>query len=75
MQQVCMKQFPSTAYWKVLQPETAIVSEPANPRFNVARAPTITEVDANYVPQKYNFSQRFAVPKFKAVETEPDLDR
>ena len=59
-----MKQFPSTAYWKVLQQETSVVPEPANPRFKVARAPTITEVDAKYVPQKYNFSQRFAVTKF-----------
>ena len=75
MKQVCMKQFPSTTYWKVLQPETAVVSEPENPRFKVARAPTITEVEAKYVPQKYNFSQRFVVPKFEAVETEPDLDQ
>ena len=67
MKHVCMKQFPSTAYWKVLQPETDVVSEPANTRFKVARAPTITEVEAKYVPQKYNFSQRFAVPKFEAV--------
>ena len=75
MKLVCMKQFPSTSYWKVLQPEADVVSGPANPRFKVARAPTITEVEAKYVPQKYNFSQRFAVPKFEAVKTEPDLDR
>ena len=67
MKQVCMKQFPFTAYWKVLQPETAVVSKPENPQFKVARATTITEVDAKYVPQKYNFSQRLAVPKFEAV--------
>ena len=32
-------------------------------------------MEAKYVPQKYEFSQRFAVNKFEAVETEPDLDR
>ena len=50
MKQVGMKQFPSTEYWKVLQPETAVVSESANPRFKGARAPTITEAEAKYVP-------------------------
>ena len=75
MKQVCMRQFPSTAYWKVLQPESDVVSEPANPLFKVSRAPTITEVEAKYVPQKYKFSQRFAVPKFESVQTEPDLDQ
>ena len=75
MKQVSMKQFPSTAYWKVLQPETAVVSEAYNPLFKVSRAPTITEVESKYVLQKYNFSQRFAVTKFWAVEAEPYLDR
>ena len=28
MKHVFVKQFPSTAYWKALQPETDIVSEP-----------------------------------------------
>ena len=58
-----------------MQPETYVFSEPENPRFKVARAPTINEVEAKYVTQKYNFSQRFDVPKYEAVETEPDLDR
>ena len=75
MKQVGMKQFPFSVYWKVLQPETDVVSEPANQIFKVARAPTITEVEANYVPHKYNFSQRFAVTKFEAVKTELDLNR
>ena len=75
MKQVCMKQFTFTAYWKALKPETAVVSESENPRLKVARSPTITEVDAKYVPQKYNFSQPFAAPKFEAVDTEPDLDQ
>ena len=73
MKQVCMKQFLSTQYCKVLQPETDVVSKKPNTRFKVARAPTITEVEAKCVTRKYNFSQRFAVPKFEAVETEPDL--
>ena len=30
MKQVCMKQFPSTAYWEFLKPETDVVSEPEN---------------------------------------------
>ena len=75
LKQVCMKHFTSTAYWKVLQPDTAIVSEPKNPQFKVARDPTITEVEAKYVLQKYNFYQRLAVPKFEAVENGPDLDQ
>ena len=74
MKQVCMKKFTSTAYWEVLQPETDVVSEPETPRFKVARIPTSTEVEAKYVPQKYNFSQNFAVPKSEAVETELELD-
>ena len=49
MKQVCMKYFPSTAYWKVLKPETDVVSEPENPLFKVERDPTITEVEAKYV--------------------------
>ena len=65
----------STQYWKVLQPETAVVYEPENPRFKVAWALTITEAEAKYVTQKYNFYQCFAVPKFESVKTEPDLDR
>ena len=64
-----MKNFPSTAYWKVLQPETAVVYKTENPQFKVARASTITEAEAKYVLQKYNFSQRFAVPKFESVKT------
>ena len=32
-------------------------------------------MEAKYVPYKYKFYQRVAVPKFEAVETEPDLDR
>ena len=32
-------------------------------------------MEAKYVPHKYNFSQRFAVTEFEAVETEPDLER
>ena len=75
MKQVGTKQFPSTAYLKVLKPETAVVSGPANPRFKAARDPTITEAEAKYVTQKYNFDQRVAVTKFEAVNTEPDLDR
>ena len=75
MKHVCMKQFLSTAYWKVLQPETAVVYELENPLFKLARAPNITELEAKYVLQKYKISQRFTVPKFEAVETEPDLDR
>ena len=59
-----MKQFPATAYWKVLQPETDVVSEPANQIFKVARSPNITEAEAKYVPQKYNFDQLFSVTKF-----------
>ena len=63
MKQVLMKHFPSTLYWKVLQPDTSVVSETANLRFKVEKAPTITEVEAKYVPQKYKFSQCFAVPQ------------
>ena len=65
MKQVCMKQFPSTAYWKVLQPETYLVSEPANPRFEVARDPTITEVEAKYIPQKFTFISASMLPNLK----------
>ena len=75
MKQVDMKQFPSTVYWKVLHPETDVVSEPENSRFKVSRDPTITEAEAKYVPQKYNFAQRFDVPKFESVKTEPNLDQ
>ena len=63
MKQVGMKQSMSTVYCKVLQPETDVVSKLEHPRFKVARDPTITEAEAKYVPQKYNFDQCFAVPK------------
>ena len=52
MKQICIEQFLSTAYWKVLKPETAVVSKQVNPQFKVARAPTITEVEAKYFLQK-----------------------
>ena len=52
-----------------------VVQEPLNPRFKIARAPTIAERDAKYVPQKFNYPQQFDIPEFKAVKKELQFDR
>ena len=70
-----MKSFATTAYWEPLEPETVQVQEPANPTFKLARAPTVSEKEEKYVPQKYNFPQRFEVPSFEAVKKEFEFDR
>ena len=70
-----MKLFPDTAYWEVLDPMPDVVQEPLNPRFKIARAPTIAERDAKYVPQKFNYPQQFDIPEFKAVKKELQFDR
>ena len=41
--------------------------EPENPTFKNPRAPTIEERDAEYVPVKHNFSERFERPAFEGT--------
>lgn len=55
--------FPSTAHWRVLK-AVEEVTEPVNPTFINARAPTINEKDQMYIPQKHNFKEKFDRPKF-----------
>ena len=51
-----MKNFPETAFWKVLEPQDVVVDEPENPTFRITRAPTISEKEAEYVPEKHSIS-------------------
>ena len=70
-----MKNFPETAFWKILEPQAVVVAEPENPTFRITRAPTISEKEAEYVPEKHNFAETFIVPEFKGVKTESVFDR
>ena len=60
-----MNSFAATAYWRVLNADDDAVAEPTNPTFSKPRAPTIEEQDADFVPVKHNFSERFERPQFK----------
>ena len=63
--------FAEGAYWKILKPGEDAVKEPLNPSFKQARAPTVEEQDAKFVPVKYSFSNYvFNIPKFIAVVKE-----
>ena len=67
--------FPATAYWRDLVPTVNTVEEPQNPHFEKARAPTISEADADYVPQKHNFNETFDIPTFGGVYHRPKFTR
>ena len=69
------KGFPATAYWRDLVPVANTVEEPENPHFEKPRAPTISEADAEYVPQKYNFSETFDIPYFGGIYHRPQFTR
>lgn len=43
----------------------AQAEEPSNPNFHLPRAPTVTEKEAQYVPQKFNFAEVFDRPLFQ----------
>ena len=63
-----LSSFPSTAYWRVLEPDEVATEEPENSTFKNARAPTIDARDAKFVPVKYGFSKyKFDIPIFNAI--------
>jgi hypothetical protein len=49
--------------------------EPQNPYFEKPRAPTISEANAEDVPQKYNFNETFDIPYFGAIYDRPKFTR
>ena len=49
--------FLATAQWRALVPNEATVEEPQN--IMLLRAPTIHADDAEFIPQKHNFSETF----------------
>ena len=49
--------FSDSAYWRILDKDDQATNEPDNVRFKTARAPTIGEADAKFVPVKYGFSK------------------
>ena len=56
------------AYWRILDKYDQSTKEPDNARFKTARASTIGEADAKFVPVKYGFSKyKFNIPVFGAV--------
>ena len=55
--------FAPGCYWESLKPEAASVEEPANAIPN-PRAPTVPLDEAEEVPVKHNFSERFDRPVF-----------
>lgn len=70
-----MKCFPPTAYWESLKPDAEPVEEPVNAGFSSARAPTIAEAEAEFVPVKYNFSHTFDRPVFAGTMKRAVVDR
>ena len=58
------KSFPDNAYWRVLKPKNEEVDEPNNATFKNPRAPTIPEIDAEYVPTKHDFDTHITRPVF-----------
>lgn len=63
-----MKTFPQTAYWCKLDTDEKATDEPVNTIRN-ARAPTIGERDAKFIPVKYGFSKySFDIPEFDATD-------
>ena len=60
--------FADSAYWRILDKDDQATHEPDNARFKTARAPTIGEADAKFVPVKYGFSKyKFDIPVCGAV--------
>ena len=60
--------FADSAYWRILDKDDQATHEPDNARFKSARAPTIWEADAKFVPVKYGFSKyKFDITVFGAV--------
>jgi hypothetical protein len=59
--------FPTTAKWRTLDPQMEVVPEPQN-RFAGARAPTVPEEDAAFVPVKHNFPETFDRDLFTGSE-------
>ena len=57
-----LKDFAPTAKWRVLVPSNEVVEEPDN-EFNF-RAPTIPAEDAEFVPHKQNFDEKFDRQQF-----------
>ena len=70
-----MKAFPISAYWRVLQPKSEAVVEPSNRSFKLARAPTIAEEDADFVPVKYDFDFCFDRLVFTGTKRIPKRNR
>ena len=61
--------FSATARWRALVPNEAAVEEPQN---NTSlRAPTIPADDAEFIPQKHNFSETFDPELFLGKEKIP----
>ena len=59
-----MPGFPTGAWRKVLSTDIQ-VAEPRNSNFTLLRALTVVEKEAQYVPQKINFSEAFDRPLFQ----------
>jgi hypothetical protein len=66
-----LSSFSKTAFWQELQPNLAVVEEPANPTFKIQRvhAPTVPQEDAAHVPVKHDFDHTFDVPPFSRKTT------
>ena len=51
-------------WWKVLG-TSKIVEEPTNPTFKLPYAPTVSEEESKYIPQKFDFAEKFDRPLFE----------
>ena len=70
-----MTSFHPDAYWRELFPKEAPVEEPLNASFKIARAPTILPEEAEFVPVKHDFTERFKVPDFTGTSVKYEKNR
>ena len=52
------------SWWKVIKTST-VVEEPKNPTFKLLRAPTVEGEETKYLPQKFDFAEKFDRPVFE----------
>ena len=72
--------FTTTAFWRELHPDIAAVQELAKWTFQDIDLPYymcpnyISEKDAGYIPEEYNFAEQFDVPSFIGLKKEFTVD-
>ena len=53
--------------WRKVLETITIVEEPTNPTFKLPHAPEVAEEEANYVPHRFDFAEKFDQPVFEII--------